>query len=1194
MTTNKTSWLKFALLAVVCQVAFLTGTMTTHAEETEPSVTASQVFSTSEEAKVTAPEEVTSPEVSADVTPATEAPAPTEKAVLDETIGESQRPGDSPVETSMSAVTTLETTPRAPSEPAEVPTALEKSVSNSDIDTEETKKETDEATIGVAPSNASILEESTQSVVEENKSAVSEETKTEADKVVNESKESEKRTEEQLTLFVAESTTRSVRMKRAVNTGQVHSQLVTPSNGLNWGSAILPNGRSFTYDRIEIFDVDGHVAFCVEPGVPGGSGTFNKSALETYIKDAAIRKKIALISYFGYVGSIDKSLERRIATQFYIHEVLNSNFYGTNPVLNYEAFKQEIDQKINNATKKASFNNQTKTVKVGQTIEVSDTNNVLKDVVKINTPRGITAKIQGNQLVITATKEAPEKATISLDRLTVYGAPMVYKKAGVQTIGILNYPDPLSSVLKLNVLKEGNIRVFKEDAETGVKAQGAASLENAVYGLYQADGKKIKEITLKNINGKVQAEIKDLDPGKYVLKEIKAPKGYVLSDETIEIVVEPGKTVNMTVKDQVIKGTINLVKVANKDLVDSTNPDNKPKLAGIEISLTSKTTGQVVKTVVTDKDGYATFGKNAVVFDTYILSETKGKEGYKLFEPFEVTISENGQTFHYVLEDKIIEQKLKVVKVDEETRKVIAIPGTQFKIWDRLANNGQGGYVSMALPNDTELSDVFTTNEKGYFVTTDTLKYGKDRYELREIKAPEKYVLNTVPYVFSVTNDTDTIQLINFANRLAKANVEVFKYDTTTNFDKKTAIASVEFDLFKKDEIGTTFVGTFKTDTDGKIKVNDLLVGNYFFKEVKPLAGYLTLDKDVPFTVTVDKDGTVIALEVENKRIPPEIGTTAMGKYTNQPKVNPLTKVTITDTVKYSNLIVGKTYTVNGVLMDKEASIKAGKDVPLLVNGKEVTASKVFIAENPDGTISLDFIFDASALAGKETVVFENVYRDGRLVASHIDIHDEGQTVRIVNPKIHTKATGQNGEKQLQALPNQKVVEWVQLNDLIVGQMYKLLVQGYITPDGVKLDDTSAEKIFKADKETMEFLFHFLVDGRKLAGKGLSFAEWLEAQSEPKDENDREEHFEQVAQHNVNLKSKEQTVYFEEIPKAPQPKIPEKPQPVQSVKEVKQEVVVPMLPKTGEQTSSILMVLGLAVLVIVLGVTFYKVRKTKE
>ena len=597
-----------------------------------------------------------------------------------------------------------------------------------------------------------------------------------------------------------------------------------------------------------------------------------------------------------------------------------------------------------------------------------------------------------------------------------------------------------------------------------------------------------------------------------------------------------------------------------------------------------------MKTVVTDNDGYATFGKNTVVFDTYILSETKGKEGYKLFEPFEVTISENGQTFHYVLEDKVIEQRLKVVKVDQETGKVIALSGTQFKIWDKYANNGKGGYVSMALPNDTEVSDIFTTNEKGYFVTTDTLKYGKNRYELREIKAPEKYVLNKTPYVFSVTDDTNTIELIYFANRLAKANVEVFKYDTSTNFDQKTAIAGVEFDLFKKDETGTTFVGTFKTDKKGKINVKDLLVGDYFFKEVKPLAGYLALDKDVPFTVTVDKDGTVIALEVENKRIPPKIGTTAIGKYTNQQKVTPLKKVTITDTVKYSNLIIGKTYTVNGVLMDKEESITAGKDVPLLVNGKQITASKVFVAKNPNGMISLDFVFDASALAGKEIVVFENIYRDGRLVASHTDIHDKGQTVRIVNPMIHTKATGQNGEKQLQALPNQKVKEWVQLNDLIVGQTYKVLVQGYITPDGVKLDGTSAEKIFKADKTTLEFLFEFLVDGRKLAGKGLSFAEWLEAQSEPKDENDYEVRFEQIANHNVDLKSEDQTVYFVEVPKVPEPKIPEKSQPF---KEVKQASVVPMLPKTGSEDTVLWMIIGV-LFVLAAGLTFYELRKVKD
>lgn len=939
------------------------------------------------------------------------------------------------------------------------------------------------------------------------------------------------------------------------------------------------------------FEINGQVAFCIEPGVAAAEGqVYTATALENYLKDLNIRKKTSLISYLGYVTSKDKSDEQYIAAQFMIWEVLGTKIPIKNIRIDYDRRKAEIQRLLNNFDVRATFHNQTHTVKIGETLKVKSGNDFLQRVKDIQKPKGVNVSIHDNEVWITITKESPEKAKIHFNQIEALGVPLAYRRPGAQTIGVLNPFVPGDSVVNLTILKQGNIRVFKEDAETGVKAQGAASLENAVYGLYQANGKKIKEITLKNINGKVQAEIKDLDPGKYVLKEIKAPKGYVLSDEAIEIVVEPGKTVNTIAKDQVIKGTIDLVKVANKDLVDSTNPDNKPKLAGIEISLTSKTTGKVVKTVVTDNDGYATFGKNTVVFDTYILSETKGKEGYKLFEPFEVTISENGQTFHYVLEDKVIEQRLKVVKVDQETGKVIALAGTQFKIWDKYANNGKGGYVSMALPNDTEVSDIFTTNEKGYFVTTDTLKYGKNRYELREIKAPEKYVLNKTPYVFSVTDDTNTIQLIYFANRLAKANVEVFKYDTSTNFDQKTAIAGVEFDLFKKDETGTTFVGTFKTDKKGKINVKDLLVGDYFFKEVKPLAGYLALDKDVPFTVTVDKDGTVIALEVENKRIPPKIGTTAIGKYTNQQKVTPLKKVTITDTVKYSNLIIGKTYTVNGVLMDKEESITAGKDVPLLVNGKQITASKVFVAKNPNGMISLDFVFDASALAGKEIVVFENVYRDGRLVASHTDIHDKGQTVRIVNPMIHTKATGQNGEKQLQALPNQKVKELVQLNDLIVGQTYKVLVQGYITPDGVKLDGTSAEKIFKADKTTLEFLFEFLVDGRKLAGKGLSFAEWLEAQSEPKDENDYEVRFEQIANHNVDLKSEDQTVYFVEVPKVPEPKIPEKSQPF---KEVKQASVVPMLPKTGSEDTVLWMIIGV-LFVLAAGLTFYELRKVKD
>ncbi|MCB6530502.1 VaFE repeat-containing surface-anchored protein [Enterococcus avium] len=1196
MIRNKKRWLKVALLVAFCQIAFL-ASMTTQAEEIAQETTVSQVSPTSNEVEVQSdlPKETAKEEISTEFVPATEAPSMNEKSVLDETIGKSQQPGDSPV-------VAVETPVEAPE--AQVIPEKEKSLEESGsteinegsepVQLEDSKEATTpiELTKEEMDSNTSLSSE------KEEKTVLLTEPREPELKKVEESGDTQKETikketvsptsSKEVTLIVPQ-TARSARVRRATNTAVLGGRKI--DWGENIGVTSSPNNPNFTLNYMVRFEINGQVAFCIEPGVAAAEGqVYTATALENYLKDLNIRKKTSLISYLGYVTSKDKSDEQYIAAQFMIWEVLGTKIPIKNIRIDYDRRKAEIQRLLNNFDERATFHNQTHTVKIGETLKVKSGNDFLQRVKDIQKPKGVNVSIHDNEVWITITKEAPEKAKIHFNQIEALGVPLAYRRPGAQTIGVLNPFVPGDSVVNLTILKQGNIRVFKEDAETGVKAQGAASLENAVYGLYQANGKKIKEITLKNINGKVQAEIKDLDPGKYVLKEIKAPKGYVLSDEAIEIVVEPGKTVNTIAKDQVIKGTIDLVKVANKDLVDSTNPDNKPKLAGIEISLTSKTTGKVVKTVVTDNDGYATFGKNTVVFDTYILSETKGKEGYKLFEPFEVTISENGQTFHYVLEDKVIEQRLKVVKVDQETGKVIALSGTQFKIWDKYANNGKGGYVSMALPNDTEVSDIFTTNEKGYFVTTDTLKYGKNRYELREIKAPEKYVLNKTPYVFSVTDDTNTIQLIYFANRLAKANVEVFKYDTSTNFDQKTAIAGVEFDLFKKDETGTTFVGTFKTDKKGKINVKDLLVGDYFFKEVKPLDGYLALDKDVPFTVTVDKDGTVIALEVENKRIPPKIGTTAIGKYTNQQKVTPLKKVTITDTVKYSNLIIGKTYTVNGVLMDKEESITAGKDVPLLVNGKQITASKVFVAKNPNGMISLDFVFDASALAGKEIVVFENIYRDGRLVASHTDIHDKGQTVRIVNPMIHTKATGQNGEKQLQALPNQKVKEWVQLNDLIVGQTYKVLVQGYITPDGVKLDGTSAEKIFKADKTTLEFLFEFLVDGRKLAGKGLSFAEWLEAQSEPKDENDYEVRFEQIANHNVDLKSEDQTVYFVEVPKVPEPKIPEKSQPF---KEVKQASVVPMLPKTGSEDTVLWMIIGV-LFVLAAGLTFYELRKVKD
>ncbi|HAP5595602.1 TPA: VaFE repeat-containing surface-anchored protein [Enterococcus faecalis] len=1421
---TKMNWLKALALVAFSQFCFLVGTAQAHAEETtaiQPTMEA--IAQVASEVTEVQPAEAGVPagEATVEQAPVTEAPTVNSKTTLDQTIGETQHPGNSPgtsqpVEETASITTPAsETSTLEGEKAAEATPSVQPEYSEKQAEEKQRIEETVEQPAATADKEGKN-EENVEKTI--SSTAASQNQPTKPNKESTASIENQKKKEQNIpktgtpTLLVTVPTNRSVRVRRATNAAVLGGRKI--DWGENIGVTSSPNNLNFTLNYMVRFEINGQVAFCIEPGVSAAEGqVYTATALKNYLKNSNVRKKTSLISYLGYVTNKDKSDEQYIAAQFMIWEALGTKIPIKNIRVDYDRRKAEIQRLINNFGEKATFNNQTHTVKIGETLKVKNKNDFLKYVKDIQKPKGVNVSIHGNEVWITVTKEAPDKAKIQLNKIKVQGAPLAYRRPGAQTIGVLHPTEPNASVINLQILKQGNIRVFKEDAETGVKAQGAASLENAVYGLYQADGKKIKEITLKKINGKVQAEIKDLDPGKYVLKEIKEPKGYVLSDEAIEIVVEPGKTVNATAKDQVIKGTIDLVKVANKDLVDSTNPDNKPKLAGIEITLTSKTTGKVVKTA--DNDGYATFGKNTVVFDTYILSETKGKEGYKLFEPLEVTISENGQTFHYVLEDKVIEQRLKVVKVDQETGKVIPLANTEFKIFDTLANR----YVTMEIPNDTETTDIFKTNEKGFFLTNGTLTYGKDRYRLEEIKAPVNYVLNQNPLVFSITNDTEPIKVIHFANRQARKSVKLFKYEEWNK--KKTPLAGVNFTLYNGKNQA---IGEYTTDQNGEILVKGLVADDYYFLENAPLESFQPNTDKQAFTVAFKQnapdDGETLVVSVRNYLIPPKLETQAsnkadgekvvdpletivikdsvsytnlfvgkeytisgvlMNKATNAPilqdgkeitstlafiadkvngtkdlefvvnasvlkgqtivvfeklfrdgievaahadindeaqsvkvnnptvhttavfedgltvadptglftlndtveiteilpgkaylvkgilmdkatgepllvhgntvetsvgfiakaenetvivpftfdltgingreivvfeslfrndeelanhkdindkgqtvrvtnpsvrttathkptglkEVNPLTKVTITDAVKYHDLVVGKTYTVNGVLMDKVT------EKPVLVDGKEVTSTLTFVAETTDGTVNLDFILDARALRGKEVVVFEDLFREGVLLASHADITDNDQTIKISNPTITTKATNKNGGKEILALPNQTVLEWVKVDGLAIGQIYRLIVQGYLTPDGTPFEGTHAEKVFAADKEMMEFLFEFLVDGRNLAGKGLSFAEWLQAKTE-----DEKETFEEVAKHNVDLTNKDQTVQIVEAPKPPQPVKPEQ--------RVKPATVVPMLPKTGEQTSSILMVLGLVVLVIALGITLYKVRKAKD
>ncbi|EAL15976.1 collagen adhesion protein (plasmid) [Bacillus cereus G9241] len=127
--------------------------------------------------------------------------------------------------------------------------------------------------------------------------------------------------------------------------------------------------------------------------------------------------------------------------------------------------------------------------------------------------------------------------------------------------------------------------------------------------------------------------------------------------------------------------------------------------------------------------------------------------------------------------------------------------------------------------------------------------------------------------------------------------------------------------------------------------------------------------------------------------VEPSIKTTATNKADGSKELDAFKSVTIQDKVEYKDLIVGKEYVVKGKLMDKATKRT------LLVDGKEVTVESKFTAKERNGSITLDFTFNASALQGKEVVVFEELYQDNVLVAIHVDIEDKGQTVKFKEVK---------------------------------------------------------------------------------------------------------------------------------------------------------------------------------------------------
>ncbi|EMY5504290.1 VaFE repeat-containing surface-anchored protein [Bacillus wiedmannii] len=222
----------------------------------------------------------------------------------------------------------------------------------------------------------------------------------------------------------------------------------------------------------------------------------------------------------------------------------------------------------------------------------------------------------------------------------------------------------------------------------------------------------------------------------------------------------------------------------------------------------------------------------------------------------------------------------------------------------------------------------------------------------------------------------------------------------------------------------------------------------------------------------------------------PSLKTTATNKADGGKEMHAKESITIQDKVEYTNLVVGKEYTVKGKLMNKVIN------KPLLIEGKEVTAETKFTAKEKNGFAALDFPFVGAEQQGREVVVFEELYQDGVLVATHADINDVGQTVRFVEPTIKTTATNKaDGGKEMYANESVTIQDKVEYKDLIIGKEYvakgKLMDKATKKPLLVDGKEVAVESKFTAKEKNGSITLDFTFNASKLQGKEVVVFEKL-------------------------------------------------------------------------------------------------------
>lgn len=649
----------------------------------------------------------------------------------------------------------------------------------------------------------------------------------------------------------------------------------------------------------------------------------------------------------------------------------------------------------------------------------------------------------------------------NLDKNLPGPAPQSFK----DTIYLVNYGTGTQCLITFH--NKGKLKLKKASSNPGISDNNPCySLEGATYGVYSDSG-CTQQVGTLTCNASGDSSVIDIAPGTYYVKETKAGKSYALDEGIHQVNVSGGQTATVNVTDAPQNDPADMLVAKVDSETGKASPLGAGTLAGAEFTvkyydgfyteenLPEKATRTWV--LKTNDNGYTSLIRAKTEPEKYFVggdSFYQNTEGRYTLPLGTVTIQETKAPAGYLLSDSTVHLQ-------------------------QITSNTSSEFVSTFVEPSEDAPTVREQVKRGDIA-------------FNKVHGEDMTGLTGVPFKITSKTTGENHIAITDVNGVLTTEASACPHTQNTNGNDAALNADGTVDESKLSiDNGLWFSGSKDAQTAADDSKGALPYDTYTFEELRCSANdSLNL---VKFEVTVSRDAYTIDRGTVDDN-PIEIGTTATDGADGDHKLLASNQAEIVDSVSYKGLKKGTEYELQGTLMDAETG-EALKGM----DGKEITATAKFTPKASSGKQKVKFKFDATLLGGHKAVVFERLYLDGKIQATHEDPEDEDQTVEFLPVEIGTTATdAADGDKSIGVGKAVTVEDEVSYKNLATGREYTVIGTLMDSATGEPIKDAegnavTASTTFEPEDNEGKVKVTFSVDTSTLSNRKLVVFEKLEA-----------------------------------------------------------------------------------------------------